>query len=108
MKNLMIFTLGLLTLVSCSGIVTRSPSSADLSCSESVKGFFKEQNGVISSTDKAVFAGDKTISAFLSVQKTEREEVERALILVKKKYRHMDSSQVIGHFKLLRNSCERS
>lgn len=85
----------------------RQPASADLTCSESVKGFFVESKISFTSSERALLS-EKTVAEFLSKQKSERAEIEKSLMLIKKKYQHMDSTQVIGHFKLLRNACERS
>lgn len=105
MRKHILFIFAAFTLASCSGIV-RQPASVS-SCTDFVKSFFEQdlKSGTNHSAIEFAFLNDKEITAFLSKQKNEREEIESDLLLIKKKYQHMDSSQVIAHFKLLRNSC---
>jgi len=119
MKKSLLIISALFTLVSCSGIGVQREPSSDNTCGDFVKKFFAEdvkadkskltalvEKKILKEADLA-FLKEKEIQAFLTKQKSERAEIEADLLLIKKKYQHMDSSQVIGHFKLLRNSCQR-
>jgi hypothetical protein len=89
------------TLGSCS-VIERNPSS-DNFCSSLVKDFFYP----IRNEGDIAFLKERAIVDFLLKQQNEKEEIRMDLQLIKRKYPHMNSDQVIGHFKLLRNSCER-